>query len=230
MTTAKAAARRGKKYVLAAAGGGGKSTIAMLLSSTAMFQQVDLDVFDVDPANPTLRRYFKSMPAEHVLEDDRPESVVPFLERQVFNDDRAAVVDMGANMEGHFLRWINDRGAAVAEDIRFIVPISKRDGITAAARIVMNCGAASVLLVHNQTGGLDAEAAVADPIFIELAQQAGQPAILPPLGITMADVHRTSAPPHIMCKGRNRFEAQGALTMMRKVEETFRDHPEFRPW
>ncbi len=147
MTTTKANAKRGKKYVLAAAGGG-KSTIAMLLSSTAAFKQVDLDLFDVEPANPTLRRYFKSMPAEHVLEDDRPEAVVPFLENRVFGDDRAAIVDLGANMEGHVLRWINDRGAAVAEDIRFVVPISKRDGITAAARIVMNCGAASVLLAR----------------------------------------------------------------------------------
>ncbi|MBA4220227.1 MAG: hypothetical protein C0458_05810 [Methylobacterium sp.] len=229
MTTTKTA-RRGKKYVLAAAGGGGKSTIAMLLSSTAMFKQVEFDIFDVEPANPTLRRYFKSMPAEHVLEDDRPEAVIPFLENRVFGDDRPAIVDLGANMEGHVLRWLNDRGAAVAEDIRFIVPVSKRDGITAAARIVMNCGAASVLLVHNQAGGLDAEAAVSDRIFIELVQQVGRPAILPSLGATMADVHRSSVPPHKMCKGLNRFEAQGALTMIRKVEATFLDHPEFRPW
>lgn len=230
MTMTTKTASRGNKYILAAAGGGGKSTLAMLMTSTAMFNKVELDIFDVEPANPTLRRYFKSMPAEHVLEDDRPEAVIPFLEHRVFGNDRDAVVDLGANMEGHVLRWIGDRGAGAAENIRFIVPISKRDGITAAARIVMNCGTASVLLVHNQTGGLDADAAVADPVFIELTQQVGQTAILPPLGITMADVHRTSTPPHRMCQGPNRFEAQGALTMIRKVEQTFFDHPEFRPW
>lgn len=229
MTTTKAA-RRGKKYILAAAGGGGKSTLGMLMTSTAMFKQVDLDIFDVEPANPTLRRYFKAMPEEHALRDDRPEAVVPFLENRVFGDDRPAIVDLGANMEGHVLRWIGDRGAGAAEDIRFIVPISKRDGITAAARIVLNCGAASVLLVHNQAGGLDADAAMADPALIELTKRVGPPALLPLLGATMADVHRSSVPPHKMCNGSNRFEAQGALTMIRKVEETFRDHPEFRPW
>lgn len=229
MQTTKAAVR-GRKYVLAAAGGGGKSTIAMLMASTAIFKKVEIDLFDVEPANPTLRRYHKAMPAEHVLEDDRPEAVVPFLEDRVFASDRPAVVDLGANMEGHVLRWINDRGAAVAEDIRFIVPISKRDGITAAGRIVMNCGAASVLLVHNEAGGLDADAAIADPVFIKLAREVGPPARLPQLGMTMADVHRTSTPPHIMITGKNRFEAQGALTMIRKVEETFLGHPEFRPW
>ena len=229
MTTTKAA-RRGKKYIFAAAGGGGKSTLAMLMTSTAMFRKVELDLFDVEPANPTLRRYFKAMPAEHALEDDRPEAVVPFLENRVFRDDRSAFVDLGANMEGHVLRWINDRGAAVAADIRFIVPISKRDGITAAARIALNCGAASVLLVHNEAGGLDAEAAIADPVFVKLASQVGQPARLPQLGATMADVHRMSTPPHLMLGGKNRFEAQGALTMIRRVEETFFDHPEFRPW
>lgn len=229
MTTTKAASR-GKKYVLAAAGGGGKSTLAMLMTSTSAFKNVELDIFDVEPANPTLRRYHKSMPAEHVLEDDRPEAVVPFLENRVFASDRPAVVDLGANMEGHVLRWLNDRGAAVAEDIRFIVPISKRDGITAAVRIALNCGNASVLLVHNAAGGLDSEAAIADPAFVRLASQIGQPARLPQLGTTMADVHRTSTPPHLMVQGKNRFQAQGALTMIRQIEETFLDHPEFRPW
>ena len=80
MTTTKAA-RRGKKYIFAAAGGGGKSTLAMLMTSTAMFRKVELDLFDVEPANPTLRRYFKAMPAEHALEDDRPEAVVPSRRR-----------------------------------------------------------------------------------------------------------------------------------------------------
>lgn len=224
------AARRGMKYILAAAGGGGKSTIAMLMTSTAMYKNVDVDVFDVEAANPTLRRYFKSMPPENVLDDDRPEAIIPFLEHRVFGDDRAAIVDMGANMEGHVLRWIGERGAAEAEFIRFIVPVSKRDGITAAGRIVLNCGAASVLLVHNQAGGLDADAAINDPVFIELAQRTGSFAVLPPLGITMADVHRSSMPPHRMLSDGNQFEAQGALAMMRKVENTFSEHPEFRPW
>lgn len=230
MTTTKAAPRRGMKYILAAAGGGGKSTLAMLMSSTAYHFGVETDVFDVDPANPTLRRYFKSMSEQNVLQDDRPEAIVPFFENCVFGDDSAAFVDLGANIEGGVLRWLNDRGAVVAENIRFIVPVSKRDGITAAARIVMNRGAASVLLVHNEAGGLDADAAVADPAFADLVRQVGPPALLPPLGATMADVHRTSVPPHVMCKGPNRFAAQGALTMIRKVEEAFRDHPDFRPW
>ncbi len=230
MTTTTKAASPGKKYILAAAGGGGKSTLAMLMASTAIYRDVAIDIFDVEPANPTSRRYFKSMPPQNALEDDRPAAVVQFLENQVFGSDSPAIVDLGANMEGHVLRWVNDRGAAVAPDIRFIVPISKRDGITAAARIALNCGAASVLLVHNEAGGLDAEAAVADSAFIKLASKIGQPARLPQLGITMADVHRTSTPPHIMLVGRNRFEAQGALTMIRKVEATFFDYPEFRPW
>ncbi len=93
-----------------------------------------------------------------------------------------------------------------------------------------NCGAASVLLVHNEAGGLDADAAIADPAFVKLARQIGQPARLPHLGMTMADVHRTSTPPHAMIAGQNRFEAQGALTMIRTVEAAFLDHPEFRPW
>lgn len=224
------AASPGKKYILAAAGGGGKSTLAMLMASTAIYRDVAIDIFDVEPANPTSRRYFKSIPPENSLEDDRPEAVVPFFENRVFSNSRPAIVDLGANMEGHVLRWVNDRGAAVAKDIRFIVPVSKRDGITAAARIALNCGAASVLLVHNEAGGLDAEAAVADSAFIKLASKIGQPARLPQLGMTMADVHRTSTPPHIMLVGRNRFEAQGALTMIRTVEATFFDHPEFRPW
>lgn len=230
MTTTTKTASPGKKYILAAAGGGGKSTLAMLMASTAIFRKVEIDIFDVEPANPTSRRYFKSIPPANALEDDRPEAVVPFLENRVFHSHRPAIVDLGANMEGHVLRWVNDRGAAVAQDIRFIVPVSKRDGITAAARIALNCGAASVLLVHNEAGGLDAEAAVADPAFIKLASQIGQPARLPQLGMTMADVHRTSTPPHLMLVGRNRFEAQGALTMIRTVEATFFDHPEFRPW
>ncbi|WP_376988993.1 hypothetical protein [Bosea sp. R86505] len=230
MTTTKAAPRRGMKFILAAAGGGGKSTLAMLMSSTAHYRGVRTDVFDVDPANPTLRRYFKSMPEQHVLQDDRPDAIVPFFENFVFGDDSPAVVDLGANIEGSVLRWLNDRGAVVAENIRFIVPISKRDGLTAAARIVMNCGAAPVLLVHNEAGGLDAEAAVADPAFADLVAQVGPPARLPPLGTTMADVHRTSVPPHIMCKGPNRFAAQGALMMIRRVEAAFSDHPDFRPW
>jgi len=33
-----------------------------------------------------------------------------------------------------------------------------------------------------------------------------------------------------MVQGKNRFQAQGALTMIRQIEETFLDHPEFRPW
>lgn len=229
MTMTKAVSR-GKKYILAAAGGGGKSTLAMLMSSIAMHHGIQVEMFDIDPANPTLRRYFKGMPSQHVLEDERPETLVPFLEDFVFGHDGPAIVDLGANVEGNVLRWLNDRGAVVAPDIRFIVPISKRDGLTAAGRIVINCGAASVLLVHNQAGGLDAEAAMADPVFLELTRQVGRPAILPPLGATMADVHRTSAPPHMMCRGQNRFEAQGALTMIRKVEQAFLDHPEFRPW
>jgi len=60
MTTTKAAAKRGKKYILAAAGGGGKSTLAMLFSSTAMHHGIQVDLFDIDPVNPTLRRYFKT--------------------------------------------------------------------------------------------------------------------------------------------------------------------------
>ncbi|MFC5423798.1 hypothetical protein ACFPOB_30180 [Bosea eneae] len=229
MTTNKAASS-GKKYIFAAAGGGGKSTLAMLMTSTAIFKKLEIDIFDVEPANPTLRRYFKTMPPENALEDDRPEAVVPFLENRVFASNRPAFVDLGANMEGHVLRWINDRGAAVAEDIRFIVPVSKRDGITAAGRIALNCGAASVLLVHNEAGGLDAEAAIADPAFARLAEEVVHFARLPQLGTTMADVHRTSTPPHLMLAGKNRFEAQGALTMIRAVEETFSDHPDFRPW
>lgn len=230
MTTTKAAAKRGKKYILAAAGGGGKSTLAMLMSSTAMHHGIQVDMFDIDPANPTLRRYFKSMPSQNVLEDERPETLVPFLEDVVFGHDGPALVDLGANVEGNVLRWLNDRGVVVAPDIRFIVPVSKRDGITAAGRIVLNSAGASVLLVHNEAGGADAEAAVADPVFVELVRQVGAPARLPRLGATMADVHRTSVPPHRMCQGPNRFEAQGALTMIRKVEATFLDHPEFRPW
>ncbi|MBN9438470.1 hypothetical protein [Bosea sp. (in: a-proteobacteria)] len=229
MTTNKAASI-GKKYFLAAAGGGGKSTLAMLMTSTAIFRKVEIDIFDVEPANPTLRRYFKAMPAENALEDDRPEAVVPFLENRVFATSRPAIVDLGANMEGHVLRWINDRGAAVAEDIRFIVPISKRDGITAATRIAYNSGAASILIVHNEAGGLDAEAAMADPAFARLAEEVVHFARLPQLGPTMADVHRTSTPPHLMMAGKNRFEAQGALTMLRVVDETFSHHPDFRPW
>lgn len=229
MTIAKAALD-GKKYIFAAAGGGGKSTLAMLMASTAFFRELEIDIFEAEPANPTLCRYFKSMPPSNALHDDRPEAVVPFLEDRVFGSSRPAIVDLGANMEGHVLRWINDRGAAVAEDIRFIVPLSKRDGITAAARIALNCGGASVLLVHNEAGGLDADAAISDPKFIELASEIGQPACLPHLGMTMADVHRTSTPPHVMVAGRNRFEAQGALTMIRTVEATFSEHPHFRPW
>lgn len=229
MTTMKAA-NSGKKYFLAAAGGGGKSTLAMLMYSTALFRKVDLDIFDVEGANPTQLRYNKTMPAANVLDDERSEAVLPFLEDRVFATDRPAIVDLGANMEGHVLRWIKDRGAAVAEDIRFIVPVSKRDGITAAGRIVLNCGAASVLLVHNEAGGVDAQSAVADQQFVKLATRIGPPARLPHLGPTMADVHRTSTPPHLMVNGKNRFEAQGALTMIRKVEATFADHPDFRPW
>jgi hypothetical protein len=229
MTTMKAA-NSGKKYFLAAAGGGGKSTLAMLMYSTALFRKVDLDIFDVEGANPTQLRYNKTMPAANVLDDERSEAVLPFLEDRVFATDRPAIVDLGANMEGHVLRWIKDRGAAVAEDIRFIVPVSKRDGITAAGRIALNCGAASVLLVHNEAGGVDAQSAVADQQFVKLATRIGPPARLPHLGPTMADVHRTSTPPHLMVNGKNRFEAQGALTMIRKVEATFADHPDFRPW
>ncbi len=229
MSTNKAASS-GKKYFLAAAGGGGKSTLAMLMTSIAVFKKVEIDIFDIEPANPTLRRYFKNMPPENALVDDRSEAIVPFLERRVFGSDRPAIADLGANMEGPVLRWLNDRGAAVAADIRFIVPISKRDGITAATRIAYNCGAASVLLVHNEVGGLDAEAAMADPAFARLAEEVMHVARLPQLGPTMADVHRTSTPPHVMLAGRNRFEAQGALTMIRMVEDSFADHPSFRPW
>ena len=92
------------------------------------------------------------------------------------------------------------------------------------------CGAASVLLVHNEAGGRDAESAVADPEFVKLVSRVGKPVCLPHLGPTMADVHRTSTPPHVMVNGKNRFEAQGALIMIRAVEKTFQNHPGFRPW
>ena len=103
MTTMKAA-NSGKKYFLAAAGGGGKSTLAMLMYSTALFRKVDLDIFDVEGANPTQLRYNKTMPAANVLDDERSEAVLPFLEDRVFATDRPAIVDLGANMEGHVLR------------------------------------------------------------------------------------------------------------------------------
>ncbi len=100
MTTTTKATSPGKKYILAAAGGGGKSTLAMLMASTAIFRKIELDIFDVEPANPTSRRYFKSMPSDNALEDDRPEAVVPFLENRVFGSSRSAIVDLGAKHGG----------------------------------------------------------------------------------------------------------------------------------
>lgn len=218
-----------KKIIFAGAGGAGKSTLMMLMASTALYNQKSIIIFEGDPANPTGVRYFKSMPRQNRLEDDRPEGLLRFLEDGVFGTDTPAMVDLGANMEGAFLRWLSGRGAIVAPSIRFIVPISKRDGIKAASRIALNCGAAQVLLVLNESGP-DYAATAADPIFEDLAAQVGRLVRLPHLGTTMQDVHSKSMPPHIMAKSERRFEAQGALTMIRTMEEIFLDYPDFRPW
>lgn len=223
------ALKPGKKFITAAAGGAGKSTLAMLMASTALNLGKKIDIFDADPANPTARRYYKSIPSQNLLEDDRPEALVRFLEERVFADDNTAMLDLGANMEGTVLRWMGDRGAVVAPEICFIVPVSKRDGIKAASRIALNRGEASVLLVINEAGP-DWEAAAADPAFKHLVSQIGQPASLPHLGPTMEKVHATSMPPHLMAKSEHRFERQGGINLLRKIEYVFLDHPDFRPW
>lgn len=229
MTKTNSVKPAGIKYILAAAGGSGKSTLGMLMASTALHKLQKIDIFCADPANPTARRYFKWMPPQNRLDDDRPDALLRYFETVVFGSDSPAIVDLGANMEGTVLRWLADRGAAAASEIRFIVPVSKRDGIKAAGRIALNSGATPVLLVMNEAG-LDWEATAADPAFKSLAAKVGRLTTLPALGPTMQDVHSSSTPPHVMVKSEHRFESQGALNMMRKIEDAFLDYPDFRPW
>ena len=95
------------------------------------------------------------------------------MEEQVWASKICAAIDFGANMEGLLGRWMNDRGDAYIDQMRFLVFISKRDAVTAAARIVDFAAGAPVLLVINTHGGRDAENAAKDPLFLELLSKPG---------------------------------------------------------
>lgn len=220
-----------RKYFAAGGGGGAKSTIEALMASVSLWKGIYVELFDADPANPTLRRYFKDMPPESILRDSHPDAFPAFMEDRVWSAANPAFVDLGANMELMFLEWLNDRGATVAEDVRIIVPIHKKDGLSAASRIVKNRGDAKVLLVINEHGGADAMAAAGEPMFENLLDGEDVVTIsFPRLGRTMEQIHRTSETPDKMLKSDNPFAAQGALNLLRKIEQVFEPVPEFRPW
>lgn len=216
-------------------GGSGKSTIAMLLASVAFWQEINLKLADGDPANPTLRRYFKphfqEFPAA-LLADDDPRSVIHWLEEAVFDGDQRQplLVDLGANLEGIIMRWLSGRGAIVADRVRAVVPVDCRDALSAASRIVSMIGPSQCLLVLNQYGGRNAAAAAQDALFRQLLD-AGTPAItLPKFEQTLEDAHVRSQPPHEMLADMSPFNAHGALVTLREVEKLFSDYPEFAPW
>ena len=225
--------KRGKKLFFMGGGGGGKTTLAMLTASTAMARAIAVNVYDMDRGNQSMERYFKDhIPPENMVDRGSldPLIVPEFLEERVFSNDGDAIVDVGANLEDGFLYWLADRGSVVADDIRIICPIQKKDGVSAVDRIYQNTEGVKKLLVLNLGGGRKADNARDSELYQDLLATGALEAVFPPLDHTLVRIDRTSQRPDEMLAHGGMFDQTGALRVLRQVEEFFEPHPDFRIW
>ena len=196
-------------YVLLGKGGAGKSLLAVLIASLARSKSVHLDLFEGDPGNPTLSRYF-DLPPERRLTEIKPDRVEEWLERGPFSPDRKApaLLDLGANGEGTLFTLLNGRGAHEVENCRFIVPIVSIEAVSTASRIRNNVPTANMLLVFNDFG--DGLYAARNDSRALAMLKAGMPsADLPDFGRSAAEMSaKRLAPDHMAKDLSDRFAAQ----------------------
>lgn len=229
-------AARDEAIVTAGKGGGGKSTSSSVISSIARYHGRLFDLFDADVANPTLSRYFKEYfeeHSDHILRSSTPDDIEAWLEEVVFphNLQRPGptLIDFGANLEGVFLDWVAGRGRSIMPRVRAIVPIDCRDAVTAAVAIANCISPAQILLVINLYGGISARHAEEEGALKELVAAGASLTHLPHLRRSMTEMHKLSIPPDILARSDDAFQAQGALALMRTVEEVFAGHEAFVP-
>lgn len=224
---------RAKKLIFMGGGGGGKTTLAMLTASAAIARGIDVQVYDMDRANQSMERYFDKqlMPLENMVDrESRDPLIVPeFLEERVFSHDGNAIIDFGANLEDGLLYWLADRGGPVANDIRIICPVKKKDGVSAVNRIYANTEGIKKLLVLNLGGERYAENARATDLYQQLLEEGAQEALLPLLGHSLIRMDDLNLRPDEMLT-RGMFDKQGGTNILRQVEEFYQPFPDFRIW
>ena len=220
-------------FGLVGKGGGGKSLIAVLLASICRLRKIPIELYDGDPANPTLQRYFADhMGKDRVLVEPDQDSFVNWLEQGPFAQGRTnpSLVDFGANKEGPMLEWLMDCGATDAQFLRLIVPVGSIEGVNAASRIYKNREDSKMLMVFNEHGD-GVEAAQADPRIVKMIEEGIPYATLPCFRRIAAYMSvKRKSPDIIAADFSDRFAAQGALAMLRQFDAMLEPFPEFRPW
>ena len=217
-------------------GGGGKSLIAVLLASVCRLRQVPIELYDGDPANPTLQRYFADrVNGDRVLIEHVQESIETWLEKGPFAQGRTnpSLVDFGANKEGPMFDWLRGDGSADAQFLRFIVPVGSIEGANAANRIynnLQNLKDLKMLMVFNEHGD-GVEAALADQRIRKMIDAGVSYATLPHFRRIAATMSvKRKAPDLIAADFSDRFAAQGAISMLRQFDAMLEPFPDFRPW
>lgn len=217
-------------------GGSGKSLMALLTASQARKEGRHIAIFDADVANPTLTRYFPeyfNTNPNHVMPGGAAEDVEEWLEFVVFNPDETSpdpdvvLMDVGANLEAPILNWLCTRGTDFLPLVRIIIPIDNRDAVSAGIIIAECVPHEQVLFVINERGGRHAKHALEEPALKQAIKKGANITVFPALGRSIVDVHRLSMPPDELEVKGNRFEKQGATTLLRLVTEVFPE--EFRP-
>ncbi len=223
-----------KVYLTAGKGGAGKSLVAVLFASTCYLKDRAIKLFDADPANPTLARFYPELYAtEQILSNLDRDTVEYWLENGPFSETRTedGLCDLGANVDRFLLEWLADRGSVCAVSCRFLVPITNIESVTAASTIFENLGGARMLLIANDFGGLQTRAAIEDKRITDMRDKGIDVAYLPNFRRTAAEMSLTRIAPHVTAQNlTNRFAAQGAVTMLRYFEAMFERFPDFRPW
>lgn len=218
-------------------GGAAKSLVSAGVSSVALQAGRKVEIFDFDPANPSLRRQF-SLPPSHVLnKGDGDDYVYQALGQiaDVAASDRNVVVDLGAGMDRPVLRFLKNEGfldfcESVGILPTFLMPISSRDSLGNIRTALQAVPALPIICVVNRFFPA-AQEAEQHEVFAEIRKTAIGVVELPNLGRVVVEAANRNLSLDRMASDESvtPWLRHGAKIALKKIEEVFAPYAERLP-